>query len=282
MGWDVHATTRHLDSAAAKSLQAIGVQFSVGDWDNEETLREQIEGCSKLFLVMFPTLTDLRREVEQAKHIISIAKAAGVKQVLYTSAYGVQTPERSKHYNPNSLVTATLAAKKAIEDEIRNANFEYWTIIRPGWFMANFLEPKVKMYAGLTETNTWTTGILPDSRMPLIDHEDIAKFTIAAFKDPVRFNGRAFEIASDIRYLGDVIKSLGDASHRHIKIHFLTDGEIDAQKSNPLVSSTLVLRDMAQFVDFDEVKSWGIPVTTWEDFLRREKEAVEKTYPSPP
>lgn len=79
MGWDVHATTRHLDSAAAKSLQAIGVQFSAGDWDNEETLREQIEGCSKLFLVMFPTLTDLRHEVEQAKHIISIAKAAGVK-----------------------------------------------------------------------------------------------------------------------------------------------------------------------------------------------------------
>lgn len=280
LGWNVHATTRNLESPAAKSLQAIGVQFGVGDWDNEEVLKEQLAGCSKLFLVLMPSFTDLKQELAQAKRIISIAKAAGVQQVLYTSAYGVQTPERSKHYDPNSFVAATLASKKAIEDEIQSSGFEHWAIIRPGWFMANFLEPKVKMYSGLTETSTWTIGILPDSKMPLIDHEDIAKFAIAALKDPARFSGKAFEIASDIRYAEDVIKSLGEAAGRKMQVHFLSDEEIDAQKTNPMVTGMLILRDMSQFVDFDQVKSWGIPLNTWEDFLRREKVAVEKTYPS--
>ena len=279
LGWDVHATTRNLDNPAIRALQDIGVQFSVGDWDNEEVLKGQISGCSKLILVLSPTLTDFNREVAQAKRIISTAKAAGVNQIVYTSAYGVQTPERSKHYNPNSFVAYTLAAKKAIEHEVSTSGIKFWTIIRPGWFMANFLEPKVKMYQGLTETNTWTIGILPDSKMPLIDQEDIAKFAIAAFKEPARFGGKTFQIASDIRYPEDVIKSLSKASGRDIKVHFLTDEEIEAQKANPMVNGMLALRDMSQFVDFDEVKSWDIPLNTWEDFLAREKEAVQETYP---
>ena len=67
IGWNVHATTRDLSSAAALALKDIGVQLKECDWDNSDVLRDSIKGCDKLFLCLLPNWDDPSQERRQVR-----------------------------------------------------------------------------------------------------------------------------------------------------------------------------------------------------------------------
>ncbi|KAK9429680.1 hypothetical protein V1505DRAFT_373412 [Lipomyces doorenjongii] len=136
------------------------------------------------------------------------------------------------------------------------------------------------MYPGLVETNRFTTALTTDTKLPAVDPEDIAKFAVTAFLEPDRFNTREIAIASELIGIDKMMEFLSSASGRDIKVVYMSEEEIDAQMAmNPRITYQFAMRDIAQFADMDEVKSWGIPLGSLERFLEREKEIVEKTYP---
>lgn len=147
--------------------------------------------------------------------------------------------------------------------------------------MSNLLAPRTMMYPGLVETRVWTTAYTPTTRLPLCDTEDIAKFTLAAFQDPVRFDRREVAIATEALTPEEILAQLAEASGKDdLRCRFLTDEEIEeAKESNMFVTAQLISRDMSKFVDLDEAKSWGIPLGTFREFLKRESKAVKETYP---
>jgi uncharacterized protein YbjT (DUF2867 family) len=90
LGWNVHATTRNLESPTALTLIQQGVQLTQGDWDDKTALEKSIAGCDMLFLNTSPSFGgDLAHERVQAKGILSIAKDAGVRHVVYSSGLSV-------------------------------------------------------------------------------------------------------------------------------------------------------------------------------------------------
>ena len=144
--------------------------------------------------------------------------------------------------------------------------------------MANFLLPKAVASAGLVDTGRWTTALIPESSLPLIDEHDIAVFTAAALEDQVRFNRKEIELAGELRNPEEITSALSKASGRDIKAVYLTDREVEAQKANPFVGAYLSLRDMHLYVDIEQVKSWGLRLGTFEEYLARKNDAVQKTY----
>ncbi|KAK9234605.1 hypothetical protein V1525DRAFT_366566 [Lipomyces kononenkoae] len=282
--YGVQAIVRDPNSTAARSIASLGAKLFSGNYDDEESLKDGINGCSGIFLNLSPDFTDQDHELRLAKTILAIAKAAGVKHVVYTSAMAANEPQRLNYWDPNGPTARILLPKQSIEREVRNAGFEKWTILRPGFFLANILQPKVgMMYPGLVETNRFTTAFTTDTKLPAVDPEDIAKFAVAAFLEPDRFNTKEIAIASELIGIDKMFEFLSSASGRDIKVVYLSEEEIDAQKAmNPRITYQLAMRDIAQFADMDEVKSWGIPLGTLASFLEREKEIVEKTYPKLP
>jgi uncharacterized protein YbjT (DUF2867 family) len=280
MDWAVHATVRDLSSPAAKGLASLGVELTVGDWDDQAALTAAIAGCSKLFLNMIPSFTDMSAELVQVKRILAIAKTAGVTHVIYSSALSVNHPEILDSINKDSIVAKAILSKGAIEAELKGAGFDTWTIIRGGFFMQNFLVPKIMMYPGFVESSRWTTALTPEVLIPVFDAEDMGATAAAVFQDPGRFNGKDIALASE-KLTGDqVMEQLSVATGRELKAAYMTEEEINAQKVfNPFVEAQLVSRQMAEFVDLDEPKSYGIPLTKFGDFLEREKPALRKTFP---
>jgi uncharacterized protein YbjT (DUF2867 family) len=278
-GIEIHAITRNINSPAAQSLQSQRVIISEGDFDNQESLKKSMSGCTTLFLNLSPNHTKSTAEVEQAKQILTIAKEVGVQHIIYTTALGTNNPEALKHWDPNSLVGTALSGKKTIEEEVRNAGFESWTILRPGNFMTNYLLPLVKMYGGLVETGTFTTAYSKDTVLPMVDPNDIGKFAAAAVLDPVKFNGKEIEIASQMMGIEAVLNDISQATGRALQVVYLSEEEIEEQgRQNPLIYVQLVMRDLSQFVDMEKLKEWKIELGTFAQFLEREKESVEKTY----
>jgi uncharacterized protein YbjT (DUF2867 family) len=275
----VHAITRSLDSPAAQRLQNLGIAITEGDFDNNESVKQNMTHCTSLFLNLMPALTDLNTSLEQARRLLRIAKESGIKQVIYTSGVSAGDPSRNKYWDPNGMISKMMLNKQEIENEIRNAGFETWTILRPGNFMTNFLFPMNQMYPGLAEQGVFTTALAPDTLLPMVDPNDIGQFAAATILDPARFNHQEIEIASEFMGVGEIMRALARATGRDFKVVFMSDEEIDKQKAvNPFLAGQLMMRDMSSFVDLEKVKVWGLSLGTFDQFLVREKARVDASY----
>ncbi len=178
------------------------------------------------------------------------------------------------------MILKFLTNKTLIEDAIRAAGFEASTILRPSAFMANWIAPKVAVhYSGLAETGTFNTALRADSVTPWVDEYDVAAFSIAAFKDPARFNGLDIQVASVTHTTEEVVKLLSQAIGLQLKANYLSDEEISARiKNEPLLEGEVLTRSLSKDFDMEDVRKWGIPLHTFQDFLEREKASLQATY----
>ena len=269
-----------MDAPIVHELQALGVEFTPGDWANEVALTAAIAGCTRLFLNLIPNLADFSSEVPHARRILAIARAAGVRHVIYSSGLSVQSPETRALYDPDSPPGKAMAWKREVEELVKAGGFAHWTILRGGFFMTNLLAPRVMMYPGLAETHVWTMAYTPETRLPLCDTEDIAKFAVAGFQDPARFDRKEISIASESWTPEELMAQLAEANGKDMRCRFLTEEEIETEKKEDMfVTAQLISRDMSKSVDIEAVKSWGIPLGTFKGFLKRESKAVKETYP---
>lgn len=280
--WKVRTTTRDPASTAATTLSSLGVDVSSGDWDNEAALRNAISGCDFLFLNLFPDFQDFSHDRRQAQAILAIAKASGVKHVIYSNLW----PRPSKtpngdliaHLFPSTVQGEILASKYGIEDDVRESGLT-WTVLQPGFFMSNFLVPKVFMYGDFRDTGVWSNALLPTSELPLVDHEDIAKFTIAALQDPSKFSEQTIPISSEELTADEALAQISAQAGKKITTKFLTNEEIEtAAKVNMFLATHKTIRDMTFETSSKVTKTWGLPLNSFKTFLEREKKAVDETW----
>ena len=280
LDWTVHATTRNIEAPEAMALKEAGVHLTQGDWDDSAALTAGIAGCDRLFLCLLPDFADMSRELRQAKKILEIAKYAGVTQVVVSTSLGV-SQLNGLGATAGSFTKKHLTSKKSIEQAVRDLGFEHWTSLRPGFFMANFIEPKIRRYPEIRDTHSWKTSMTSETLLPLVDHMDIAKIAVAAFQRPEEFHGRAIGIASELLRVESALRQLGEAVGRPnlFKAIFMTDEEIQQQAgSNVLVNSQkAMMRTAADFVDLAELAQIT-PLTTFKEFLERERTALKQTY----
>lgn len=133
----------------------------------------------------------------QCQTILNIAKEASVKQVVASTTLGVSQLDANLRVYPGSFMEKHMLNKKSLERAVEDHGFEHFTFLRPTFFMANFLEPKVKRYTEIRDQRSWTTSMTDETQLPILDHVDIAKFVVAAFQNPEAFHGRAIGLASD-------------------------------------------------------------------------------------
>ncbi|GAB1314341.1 hypothetical protein MFIFM68171_04551 [Madurella fahalii] len=285
LGWNVRATTRNLDSPAAQALIAAGVHFTPGSWDDEEALRKGIEGCDKLFLCLLPNLADFEQAPRRAGLITRLAREAGVRHAIVSTTLGSFMVEEG-HIPPVKIgpfFTAHVHSKKRVEQAVIDGGFEHWTVLRPGFFMANFIEPKIQFGYTETKKGSWTNSMTSESPLGLVDHVDIARFAVAAFQDPNTFHGRKLGVVSEELPVQEVMDQLAEAigDGRSIKAIFMTDEEIareQAKGSWLFFASEPCVRYMSNYTDLEELQRLVPGLMTFRKFLTREKEAVKETY----
>ncbi len=271
LGWEVSTTTRDANSAAAQALASIGVDVHQGDWTNDAALEAAITGSDLLFLNMMPDLTNPDNESKHGKNVLRIAEAAGVTHVVYSGV--MSQPGRDAHPFGKAF-----AAKHVLEQEVQR--FPRWTILRPGFFVTNFLAPKVQLlYPGTAETGLFVLALRPDTELALIDHEDIGAFAVAAFQDPERFHGQKIELASESVTIERVIETIRRVTGLNIRAKYLSNDEVEeVRAANPLIALQEILRDGSTAGHAEAAKGWGVPTTTFEAFVERDKKAFEETY----
>lgn len=146
--------------------------------------------------------------------------------------------------------------------------------------MTNFLWPLNQLLWPEISEGRAVSSYRPTTVLHLTDVNDIGAFAVAAFEDPLKFNGKTIDLASEKLQVEDAIDRLRKASGRDITSIYRTDEE-SAQlvKEIPLITSQLYYRDTNDIkLDMDEVRSWGVPLGTFAQFLEHKKDLVDRTF----
>ncbi|PGH00806.1 hypothetical protein GX51_05583 [Blastomyces parvus] len=308
-GATVHAVVRDPTSQPARDLASAGVKLFKGNLDEPDVFRKAAEGCTGVFLNLVPASSPsppastpadpanasasiVDSERQRAASILAACRDAGVKYVVASTA--IYTGDRHLWDTPEAAAIGYhySRSKAGMEEAVRSAGLSGgWTILRPGWMMSNYLVPaSVFVYPELPVDGLLKHSYESGAGFEHVDEEDVGKYAAAALLEPERFTGREITLASGWLSIEDLAAAMRRASGREVTVSKRTEAEEKAavSKGNPSIEFELwasLVGDKVHEASWKAegsklpAEEFGIPLTGFEEYLQREKDALLRSLP---
>lgn len=211
-GIPVRALVRDMGSEGAKAIEALGANLVLGNLNDSESLLTAATGVRAVFSVQAPDMANLNSDSErvQGKNLVEAAKAARVAQFVHSSVSGAGEYHRNAAGWKEGRWNEHYWESKAYTEElVRDADFKYWTVIKPAFFMENFIRPSF-LFANWVDDRFFTV-LAADTRLPLVAVQDIGTAVAAVISNPEKFNKIYLELAGDYLTMTEVAEVLSDA-----------------------------------------------------------------------
>ncbi|MBB4685702.1 NmrA family NAD(P)-binding protein [Amycolatopsis jiangsuensis] len=209
----VRALVRDPASDRARAVAALGAELVTGDLLDLDSVRRAAEGVRGVFSVQMPDLHDPEGDSEwvQGRNLIDAARAAGVRQFVHTSVSGAGEHREAPGWTEGrwAAMEDYYETKTALQDRVREAGFEHWTLLKPAFFMENLLPPSPLLPRG--PEGGILTIINPHIELPFIAVADIGTAAAAAFASPERFDRVELDLAGELLPMTRVAEVLSEA-----------------------------------------------------------------------
>jgi uncharacterized protein YbjT (DUF2867 family) len=207
-GFKVRAMTRQPEGEGARALKALGAEVVKGDLDDQASLQAAVSGVWGVFAVQNTWEAGVEKEEEQGKRMANVAKKAGVQHFVYTSVGSAHRNTGIPHFDN----------KWRVEETIRSLKFPSYTILRPVFFMENWISPWFKPYI---DQGNLAVALKPTTKLQTIAVADVGKYGLWAFREADKLNGRAIDIAGDSLTMPEtaaIISSVAGRKVAHLQI----------------------------------------------------------------
>nr|WP_271212115.1 NmrA/HSCARG family protein [Rhodococcus wratislaviensis]GLK38485.1 NmrA family transcriptional regulator [Rhodococcus wratislaviensis] len=211
-GASVSALVRDPGSEAAVELEKSGVNLIKGDLEDSSSLRAACAGHDAVFSVQLaPSPTNPTSERDQANNLITAARDTKVAHFVHSSVSG--TGWRRSHPEANSGGTdAYWDSKEAVEDAVRSAGFPVWTILKPAFFMENFVAPKAAHMFPFLSNGEIVVACGITTTLAMVSGDDFGKAAATVVADPARFAKAEIELSSTALSFAEIANTCGDVT----------------------------------------------------------------------
>ncbi|MBB5917384.1 uncharacterized protein YbjT (DUF2867 family) [Nocardia transvalensis] len=268
-GVPVRALVRDPATDRAKAVEALGVELVTGDLLDRDSVIRAATGARAVFSVQMPALSatgfDFDGEVAQGVTLVEGAKAAGVPQFVHTSVSGAGQHVEAPGWAEGrwAAMEPTLGAKAAIQDRVRAAGFERWTLLKPGFFMENFLPSMAFLFPRGVEGGL-VSVLRPETELSLAAVTDIGAAAAAAILAPERFHEVELELASDYLPMTEIAAILSRAVGRKLSAPDMTEEQAFAAGMPAMGAAHEWLNVVGQPARPRFAREFGIPLTTFD------------------
>ncbi|MFC4561668.1 NmrA family NAD(P)-binding protein [Nocardiopsis mangrovi] len=273
-GVAVRALVRDPASARAEAVEALGAELVTGDLHDRDSVVRAAQGARAVFSVQMPAMSgdaiDFDGEVAQGVNLVEGAKAAGVPQFVHTSVSGAGGHTETPGWVAGRWdgLERSLGAKAAIQDRVRAVGFPHWTILKPGFFMENFLPDMAFLFPRGIEGGL-VSVVKPGTRLSLAAVDDIGAAAAAAVAAPERFHGVELELASDYLSMAEIADVLSGVLGTPLSAPDMTEEAAFAAGMPAMGASHDWINVAGQPARPQYARDLGIPLTGFEQWARR-------------
>ncbi|MFE7431960.1 NmrA family NAD(P)-binding protein [Streptomyces tendae] len=267
-GVPVRALVRDPSAERAAAIAGLGAELVAGDLDDRDSVVRAAAGARAVFSVQMPDFArrGFEGEVDQAVHLIEGALEAGVPQFVHTSVSGAGQ-HTSWVKDGWGWMEPYYSAKAGIQDRVREAGFEHWTIVKPGYFMENLLPSEAVVFprgvrGGLVSL------LKPSTRLSLVAVDDIGATAAAAVAEPERFDRVELELASDLLTMREIAEILSGHLGTTLTPPDMTEDEAVAAGMPDMGFGQASLNEHPQPALPQFARDLGIPLTPFRNWAR--------------
>lgn len=203
-GYAVRALTRNPASPRAQALAKLGATVVPGDLEDAASIKRALHGVWGAFAVQNTWEAGVEKEEQQGKRFAELAREAGIQHLVYSSVGSAHRNTGIPHFDN----------KWRVEETIRGLGFPTHTILRPVFFMENWISPWFKP---AIDNGQLAIGLKPDTVLQMIAVADIGKYGRYAFDYAQQLNGKALDIAGDALTMVQVARIISAAAGRPIR-----------------------------------------------------------------
>ncbi|MFV2179904.1 NmrA family NAD(P)-binding protein [Actinomadura sp. LOL_016] len=263
-GLEVSALVRTPEAESARALAGEDIALAVGDLEDPASLKAACAGHTTVFSVQPAPFADRDSERRQARNLIEAAREAGVDHFVHASVSG--TGWRALHPDVDPGGTRNYwDSKEAVEQMVRDAGFDTYTIFKPAFYMDNFVAPKVDFMFPDLAAGELLAADGARTELALIASADIGAATTAAVTDRRRFAGAEIELAGDVLTFDEIGQVIAKAADRPVSTSFPSVDEVDARMGKRSWASTQAwLSTVGYPARPAHAAGYGLKLTTFE------------------
>lgn len=212
-GHRVRAMTRRPDGEAGRALAALGAEVVQGDLDDPASLDRALSGAWGVFAVQNTWEAGVEQEEVQGNRIAAAAHEARIQHFVYASVGSAHRRTGVPHFDN----------KARVEETVRSLGFPSYAILRPVFFMDNFLSPSFKQ---AIDQGVLAVSMSPTVPLQMIAVTDIGRYGREAFERHAELNGAALDIAGDALTMPEVAAVISRAAGRTVTHLQVPIGEV--------------------------------------------------------
>lgn len=259
-GHRVRALVRDPSGEKAQALKALGAELVQGNLDEAEALVPALEGVAGVFSVQRPD-DGTDSELRHGLGLVAAARKARVPHMVHSSVCQVDEREDFPGWNEQRWNQKYWTDKWAVEEAVRNAGFDRWTVLRPSFILQNLLPPKVGVLYPQLSDGELLAPINPDAKVQLIAGEDIGRFAAAALTDPQRFDRETIELSAETMTIAEMAATLGHVLDKDVCARSVSAEEaLAAGQPAPWVRSQEWINEAGYHVEEALLKAYGVPM----------------------
>jgi uncharacterized protein YbjT (DUF2867 family) len=276
----VLAMTRNLKSEQAKELTLLDATVVQGDMGDVESIETALQGVDGVFSMQAASAQDPTMERAHGFNLIQAAKKLNIKHFVHTSVSGTGAHKTMLGWEEGRWDKDYWDNKWDIEEAVRAANFPVYTILKPAFFMENFILPKVQyMFPDLLEGKL-ITAILPTTKLAVVATEDIAKFAVAAFENPNLFNGENIELAGDSLTLPEIANHMTEVTGNKVKTYTVSPQQAIERGQFPgWVKSQEWTNEVGYPALVEQLQKYGFSLTSFKEWAIENKDSLKQLIP---
>jgi uncharacterized protein YbjT (DUF2867 family) len=274
-GRNVRFLARDPDSPAARALVEMNAQVFKGDLDDRESIDKAMAGVSAVFSVLLPDFDRSDRERRHGYALVDAARKAGVPHFVHTSVAQAGNHEAFPGWREQRWSRKYWTDKWEVEEAVRAAGFESWTVLQPAFMMDNLAEPKSRsMFPHLRE-GVLLSALLPESRLDWIAADDVGALAARALNDPKHWHGKTVPMAAEKLTMTEVAQQLGRVLGAPVRASHVSPEEALAKGLAPgWVNTQEWINAYGYRVDIDSLSELGLPLTSMSNWIEANRQHI--------
>ena len=274
-GFPVRVLSRNPGGAAAQALARLGAEVVQGDYEDLPSLESACRGAAGVFSVQRPDADGSDSERRHGFALIEAARKAGTRHFVHTSVCEAGKHASFPRWESGYWYQKYWTDKWDIEERVRAAGFERWTVLKPAFMMDNYAEPKAERMFPQLRQGEILTAFPPDTRLQLIAGDDVGAFARAALVEPARFDRQNIDLAAEALTMTEVAAILSRHCSRPVRARSATPKEVKAAGQFPgWVRTQEWIGEVGYRADIGALAPWGVALTSFDSWVQQHRASI--------